>query len=136
MALLALMARRDPDPLAAVPTITARMPDYDALKRQIADLSDRLSERVANAAPVDAARQRVGQATDAIADGWSTVRDQALEALDRFEPQATAAIKVARENPVWTALIVGAVGALIGSQMLSGKPEAPATAQSDPAADA
>lgn len=139
MALVTLMARREPNPLAPVPLVSPRAFDYEALKKQIADLTDRLSDRVttaAKAAPVDAAKQRVSQAGDAIADGWSSVRDQALDALGRFEPQATAAIKVARENPVWTALVVGAVGALLGSQMLGGKPAAPAEPQSDPSADA
>jgi hypothetical protein len=135
MALLALMGRRDPEPRASMPVVTplvSRGIDYDALKQQIADLAD----RVGRAVPVDAARQRVETAGDAISEGWSTVRDQALDALGKFEPQATAAIKVARENPVWTALVVGAVGALLGSQMLGGKPGASAEPQSDPSADA
>ena len=133
MALVALMSRRDPEPIApVVPTVTSRGIDYDALKRQIAEIADRISK----VTPVDTAKQRVADAGDAITDGWNTVRDQALDALGRFEPQASAAIKVARENPVWTALIVGAVGALIGSQMLGGTPAAPSEPQSDPSADA
>lgn len=146
MALVSLMARRDPEPLAPVPLVSPRAFgafDYDALKQQIADLADRLTDRLGDrvssavkAAPVDAAKERVNQAGDAIADSWSTVRAQALDALGRFEPQATAAIKVARENPVWTALVVGAVGALVGSQMLGGKSTVPVEPQSDPSADA
>ena len=90
------------------------------------------------AVPVDAAKQRVEHAGDAIADGWNTVRDQALDAFGRFEPQASAAIKAARENPVWSALIVGAVGALIASQMLGKSTDEPAAdaTPSDPSADA
>ena len=132
MALVSLMARRTPEPLAPVPTVTPRGIDYDALKQQIADLADRITR----AMPVDAAKQRVEDAGDAIAEGWNTVRNQALDALGRFEPQASAAIKVARENPLWTALIVGAVGALVSSQMLGGKPAASTEPQSDPSADA
>lgn len=137
MALVSLMARRDPDPRAPAPTITPtitpRSIDYEALKQQIADLAD----RVTRAVPVDAAKQRVEHVGDALADGWSTVRDQALDALGRFEPQASAAIKAARANPVWSALIVGAVGALIASQMLGKATDEPAdAAQSDPSADA
>jgi len=133
MALVAMMGRRDPGPLAPVPLVSPRVIDYEGLKQQIADLADRVSRAV----PVDAAKQRVDNASDAVADGWATVRDQALDALGKFEPQASAAIKVARENPVWTALIVGAVGALVGSQMLGGgKPAAQAEPQSDPSADA
>ncbi len=132
MALVALLARHDPDPLAPVPLVASRGIDYAALKQQIADLAD----RVTRAVPVDAAKQRVEHAGDALADSWGSVREQALKALDRFEPQASAAIKAARENPVWTALIVGAVGALVGSQILGGRPAAPAEPQSDPSADA
>lgn len=131
MALVALLARRDPDPFAPVPLVGSRGLDYDALKRQIADLADRLK----NATPVDAAKQRVESAGDAISDGWNAVRDQALDALGQFEPQASAAIKAARDNPVWTALIVGAVGALVGSQLLARGDNASAT-PSDPSADA
>ena len=142
MALVTLMARRDSEPFDAkpakpavptMPTTITRANDFDGLKQQIADLVDRLSKT----APVDAAKQRAERAGDAIADGWGAVRDQALNALDHFEPQASAAIKVARENPVWTALIVGAVGALVGSQMLGGtKPTGATETQSDPSADA
>ena len=134
MALLAVMARRDSGPLAPVPTVAPRGIDFDALKRQIADLAD----RVTRAMPVDTAKERVEHVGDAIADGWSTVRDQALDALGRFEPQASAAIKVAREHPVWSALIVGAVGALIASQMLGRSSDGPAAdgTPSDPSGDA
>lgn len=114
MALASLMTRREPDPLAPVPLVSSRGLDLESLKQQISDLADRLGK----AAPVDAAKQRVEQAGEAISDGWSTLRDQAFDALDRFEPQASAALKVARENPVWTALVVGAAGALVGSQLL------------------
>ncbi|MES2100317.1 MAG: hypothetical protein V4569_10895 [Pseudomonadota bacterium] len=136
MALVSLLARRDPAPRAPLPTltptVTPRGLDYEALKQQIADLADRVSRTV----PVDAAKQRAEQAGDVLADGWNTVRDQALDALGRFEPQASAAIKAARANPVWSALIVGAVGALVASQMLGGKPPASTEPQSDPSADA
>ena len=118
MALAALMTRRTPDPLAPVPLTSSRGLDYESLRQQIADLADRLGRTT----PVDAAKQRVEQAGDAISEGWSTLREQALDALGRFEPQASAAVKVARENPVVTALVVGALGALVGSQFLGGKP--------------
>jgi hypothetical protein len=88
MALVSLLARRDPEPLGPVPTVTPRGIDYESLKQQIADLAD----RVTRAVPVDAAKQRVEHVGDALADGWNTVRDQALDALGRFEPQASAAI--------------------------------------------
>jgi len=133
MALVSLMSRRDPEPLAPVPTVTPHGFDYAALKQQIADLAD----RVTRAMPVDAAKQRAEHAGDVLAEGWNTVRDQALDALGRFEPQAAAAIQAARANPVWSALIVGAVGALIASQMLGNSTdEAAGATQSDPSADA
>lgn len=135
MALVSLMARRDPDPLAPVPLVASRGIggiDFDALKQQIADLAERLKR----ATSVDAAKERVEHAGVRVADGWGTLRAQALDALGRFEPEAGAAIKAVRENPVWTALIVGAVGALVASQLL-GKPEGVSIEpQSDPSADA
>ena len=144
MALVALMARRPAPPRPStyvppqtVPLSSARGIDYDSLKRQIADLADRIT----SALPTDAAKQRVENAGDAIADTWGTVRDQAIDVLNKIQPQAGAAVKVARENPVWTALIVGAIGALVGSQMLGQSADA-ATGDvadapvSDPSADA
>lgn len=120
MALAALMTRRAPDPLAPVPLVSSRGLDFESLRQQIADLADRLGR----VTPVDAAKQRVEQAGDAISDGWSTLRDQAFDVLGSLEPQASAAVKVARDNPVLTALVVGAVGALVGSQLFTGKPAA------------
>ena len=116
----ALMTRRAPDPLAPVPLVSSRGLDFESLRQQIADLADRLGR----VTPVDAAKQRVEQAGDAISDGWSTLRDQAFDVLGSLEPQASAAVKVARDNPVLTALVVGAVGALVGSQLFTGKPAA------------
>jgi hypothetical protein len=115
MALLALIGRDNaPDPKAPVPTVGSRGLDYQSLRNQIADLADRISRAV----PADDARQRVGDAGDAIADGWSHLREHAINAIGRFEPEASAAIRAARDNPVWTALIVGAVSALVGTQVL------------------
>ncbi len=128
MALLTLMVREDtPDPKAPIPTVGSRGLDYESLKNQIADLAARISRAV----PTGEARQRVGDAGDAIADGWSHLRDQTISALGRFEPEASAAIRAARENPMWTALIVGAVGALVGAQVL-GKSASDSTKEDAP----
>ena len=115
MALLGMMGRSStPYPPTSIPVGSTRGLDYDTLKKQIADLADRLG----NVIPTDQAKQRVGDATDAIADTWSGVRDQAMDVIGKFQPQATAAVKMARENPLWTAVVMGALGALIGSQLL------------------
>ena len=121
MALLSLMSRQDADqapvPRAPTATATTRGLDFSALMQQIADLTDRLGEAV----PTDSAKQQLGKACDAIAEGWGSLRQHALDVvapLSRFEPQATAALKAARENPVWTALLVGALGAVLGSQLM------------------
>lgn len=130
MALLTLMTRDDtPDPKAPIPTVGSRGFDYESLKNQIADLADRISR----AAPTGEARQRFGDAGDAIADGWSHLREQTMSALGRFEPEASAAIRAARENPMLTALIVGAVGALLGAQVL-GKSAAASSKEDAPEA--
>ena len=131
MALLALLARDDTlDPRKPLSTASSRGLDYQSLKNQLADLADRVSRSV----PTGEAKQRVGDAGDAIAEGWSHFREQTANALGRFEPEASAAIRVARDNPVWTAVIVGAVSALVGAQMLGKTPAADADA--DAAADA
>lgn len=121
MALLSLMSRQDADqarvPRAPSAIATTRGLDFAALVQQMASLTDRLGEAV----PTAAAKQQLGEAGDAIAEGWGALRQHALDAvapLSRFEPQATAALKVARENPVWTALLVGALGAVLGSQLM------------------
>lgn len=115
MALLGLMSRSsDPYPPTTIPVGRGRGLDYDALKQQISDLADRIGKSF----PTDAAKQRVEDSTDALADTWSGVRDQALDVLGKLQPQATAAVKMARENPLWTAVVMGAVGALLGSQLL------------------
>ena len=116
MALLALMSRPDRYPSTTIPVGNSRGLDVDALKSQIADLADRLTRSL----PKDAAKQRIDDASDALADTWSGVRDQALDVLGKIQPQATAAVKIARENPIWTAVIMGAVGALLGAQLLGG----------------
>lgn len=135
MALAVSMARSHPAEEAPAPK-GAALPGDDALRRQIADLVDRLGQAVGRAVPVDAAKQHVDDAGTALADGWSNVRAQAIDALGRFEPQAGAAIKVARDNPVWAAVIVGVLGALFGSQMLGGKAASSAEAPSNAGAHA
>ena len=114
MALLALMSRPERYPSTTIPVGSPRGLDIDALKSQIADLADRLTRSL----PKDAAKQRIDDASDALADSWSGVRDQALDVLGKLQPQATAAVNLARENPIWTAIVMGAVGALLGSQLL------------------
>lgn len=120
MALLALMSRSDePYPRHTIPTRNVRGLDVDGLKQQIADLADRIGKAI----PRDEARQRVDDAGDALASTWNGVRDQAMDVIGKLQPQATAAVKMARENPMWTAVVMGAVGALLGSQLLGGKGE-------------
>lgn len=118
MALLALMSRSDDAyPRHTIPTRNGRGIDVDGLKQQIADLADRIGKAI----PRDEARQRVDDASDALASTWTGVRDQAMDVIGKLQPQATAAVKMARENPMWTAVVMGAVGALLGSQLLGGK---------------
>ncbi|MDP9043965.1 MAG: hypothetical protein M3O01_04085 [Pseudomonadota bacterium] len=120
MALLAMMSRSsEPYPASVIPTRKLRGIDYDAIKQQIADLTDRIGK----ALPRDEAKQRASEASETLADTWKDVREQALDLIGQIQPQATAAVKLARDNPLWTAVIMGAAGALIGSQLLGGKAE-------------
>ncbi len=137
MALVALLARQSSAPRVpeAIPTTRPGL-DLEGLKQQIAELSSRLGESI----PTAGARQRIDDAGDALAQGWGTVRDHAFDAFDRvlgpLEPQASAALKAVRQHPVWGAMIVGVIGALVGTQWL-GKTttEAPVDTSSDTSGD-
>lgn len=93
--------------------------DFASLKDQVVDLV----QRVADAFPSKRQAKRTLQdAQDTVQDSvqstWNSVRDQASDMMDQVQPQFVAATKVARDNPLWAALIVGALGTLLGSQLL------------------
>ena len=70
----------------------------------------------------DTARDAAQTARDTAQSAWESVRDQAASVIDTVQPQisaaTTAATKVARENPLWAAVVAGAIGTLIGAQFL------------------
>jgi ElaB/YqjD/DUF883 family membrane-anchored ribosome-binding protein len=91
---------------------------YSRLQAQISDLAN----LVAAALPSkDDAQRAASAASDRASDAWGEVRKQAQSVFDQASPQVRAATAIARENPIWVALAVGALGALLGSQMLGPK---------------
>ena len=123
-------------------------PDVGSLRGQLADLLERVSDalpskseaksKIQNAGDAardtaqsareaalsarDTARDAAQTARDTAQSAWESVRDQAASVIDTVQPQisaaTTAATKVARENPLWAAVVAGAIGTLIGAQFL------------------
>lgn len=104
-----------------MPKSAPSLPDLDiaSLKDHVVDLVQRVSDAFPSKRE---ARRQFQNAQDTVTDGvqstWNTVRDQAADMIDQVQPQLAAATKVARDNPLWSALIVGALGTLLGSQLL------------------
>lgn len=87
----------------------------DELRAQIADLGRKLTANLPT--PAEARRTSADLGAKAT-DAWATVREQAHAALDQVAPKITAATELARANPLWVSVVMGAVGALLGSQLL------------------
>ncbi len=87
----------------------------DELRAQIAELGRKLTSSLPT--PADARRTSADLGEKA-SDAWATVREQAHAALDQVAPKITAATELARANPLWVSVVMGAVGALLGSQLL------------------
>lgn len=87
----------------------------DELRAQIAELGRKLTSGLPT--PADARRTSADLGEKA-SDAWTTVREQAQAALDQVAPKITAATDLARANPLWVSVVMGAVGALLGSQVL------------------
>ncbi len=86
-----------------------------AAHRPIADLGRKLTSHLPTPAE---ARRTTSDLGEKASDTWATVREQAQAALDQVAPKITAATELARANPLWVSVVMGAVGALLGSQML------------------
>ncbi len=132
MALVALMAR----PNARLPSLSELQsmakdaapssvdtPDVGSVRSQLADLLERVSSSLPTKSDAKQTLTGVGDsARDSALSAWDAVRDQAASVLDTVQPQlksaTTAATKVARENPLWSAVAAAVVGTLIGAQFL------------------
>jgi ElaB/YqjD/DUF883 family membrane-anchored ribosome-binding protein len=115
MALIALMAKPS-FRLPPMPQLPKAITDVDlgSLKSQLADLIDKAKD----AFPKKEVTEKAADASEAVQDSWQDVRDRASDLIDQVQPQLDAGIKVARDNPLWAALIVGAVGTALGAQFL------------------
>jgi ElaB/YqjD/DUF883 family membrane-anchored ribosome-binding protein len=121
IALISMAARDDrPHPsnvLRTAPRSTRESAGdaFDELRAQISDLGRKLTASLPT--PTEARRTSADLGEKA-SEAWSTVRDQAHAAIDQVAPKITAAAELARANPLWVSVVMGAVGALLGSQML------------------
>jgi ElaB/YqjD/DUF883 family membrane-anchored ribosome-binding protein len=124
VALLSLMGRDASIPSQIVDkSKAASNRAYSNLQAQISELA----EMVAAVLPSKGDAQRAtNNVSDRASDAWSDVRKQAQSVIDQAAPQVRAATAIARENPMWLALGVGVLGALLGSQMLGPKKDSAA----------
>lgn len=99
----------------------------DELRAQIAELGRKLTSGLPT--PADARRTSADLGEKA-SEAWATVREQAHAALDQVAPKITAATELARANPLWVSVVMGAIGALLGSQLL-GRSDATAAGADD-----
>ncbi len=129
---LTAMAREHLPSTSSLPSVPdlPDAPDLGSLKSQIADLLDRLGSAMPTKSD---AKQKLQDAGDTAQSTWESVRDQAVSVIEQVQPQISAATtaatkaasaatnaatQVARDNPLWTAVVAGAVGTLIGAQFL------------------
>lgn len=113
VALLALANRDSSGPLQSVNNLRgAGEKAYDKLQAQLSDLA----QVVLAALPSKDDMQRSASAAgDRASDAWGNVREQTRSVLAQVAPKVDATRAMARENPMWVALVVGVIGALVGS---------------------
>jgi ElaB/YqjD/DUF883 family membrane-anchored ribosome-binding protein len=121
IALISMAARDDrPSPSSVLRTVprSTRETAGDALDELRAQISD-LGRKLTSALPTpNEARRTTADLGEKASEAWSTVREQAQAALDQVAPRISAAADIARANPLWVSVVMGAVGALLGSQLL------------------
>jgi len=121
IALISMAARDDrtapSNVLRTVPRSTRESAGdaLDELRSQISELGRKLS---ASLPTPNEARRTTADLGEKASEAWSSVREQAQAALDQVAPKINAAADMARANPLWVSVVMGAVGALLGSQML------------------
>lgn len=104
--------------------------EVDALKKQVRDLSRRMLDGTPS--KQEAAKQAHALGDRAL-DAWNEVRDQATgfanemagrlrpqmaEMAGRIRPRVEAATDLAKDNPLWVGLAMGALAAFLGSRVL------------------
>lgn len=104
--------------------------EVDALKKQVSDLARRVLDGTPS--KKEAAKQ-ANALGDRALDAWNEVRDQATsfasdmagrlrpqvaEMAGRLRPRVEAATDIAKENPLWVGLAMGALAAFLGSRVL------------------
>ena len=66
----------------------------------------------------DTANSSFKSASDTLRSVLGETWDQASDVLQKYQPQVDAATKLARNNPLWAAVLAGVAGTLIGWQLL------------------
>ena len=109
-----------------------------ATRTDLADLRDQLAKWASdllNAAPSRGDVQRnVVQASESVAETWNEVREQATglaadlaqrlrsqveDTADRLRPKVTAAVDLAKDNPIWLGAAIATIGAVLGASLLA-----------------
>ena len=109
-----------------------------ATRTDLADLRDQLAKWASdllNAAPSRGDVQRnVVQASESVAETWNEVREQATGlaadlaqrvrsqvegTADRLRPKVTAAVDLAKDNPIWLGAAIATIGAVLGASLLA-----------------
>lgn len=104
--------------------------EVDALKKQVSDLTRRM---LAGTPTPKAASSQLGELGERALDAWNEVRGQATglanemagrlrpqvaEMAGRIRPRVEAATDLAKDNPLWVGLAMGALAAFLGSRVL------------------
>lgn len=104
--------------------------EVESLKQQVSDLTRRL---MADAPSPKAAKRQFSELGERALDAWNEVRDQAsgmanevagrlrpqvAEMAGRIRPRVDAATDLAKDNPLWVGLAMGALAAFLGSRVL------------------
>lgn len=109
-----------------------------ATRTDLADLRDQLTKWASDLLDATPSRgdvqRNVSQASDSIADTWNEVREQATGlaadlaqrvrsqvegTADRLRPKVTAAVDLAKDNPIWLGAAIATIGAVLGASVLA-----------------
>ena len=131
MGLLTLAMRSSPS--TADRLAEPAVPDA-ATRNDLADLRDQLTswarDRMAAAPSRTEVKQGIADASDSATTTWNDVRDQASDlaqrvrsqvedTADRLRPKVTAAVDLAKDNPMWLGVAAATLAAVIGASAIA-----------------
>lgn len=130
MALMSLGSASDSPRRRVVDAADAADSEVESLKRQVKDLTRRI---MADSPSPQVAKRQFSELGERALDAWNEVRGQAsgmandvagrlrpqvAEMAGRIRPGVDAATDLAKENPLWVGLAMGALAAFLGSRVL------------------